>query len=29
MTIYSGPVFGMPVGVEQVRTAGTTRALLP
>jgi len=29
MTIYSGPVFGMPVGVEQIRAAGAARALLP
>jgi hypothetical protein len=29
MTIYSGPVFGMAVGAEKVRAAGTARALLP
>jgi hypothetical protein len=29
MTIYSGPVFGMPVGAEQIRAAGSTRAPLP
>lgn len=29
MTIYSGPVFGMAGGTENVGAPGTTRALWP